>query len=122
MHNALNWFEIPVTNLDRATRFYERVLDTELKREVFAGNPMAVFAAPPPAVGGALVVMPHRKPSADGALVYLDASGKLDAALARTAEAGGEVLLARTDIGEPGFIAVVRDTEGNHVGLHAPRG
>jgi predicted enzyme related to lactoylglutathione lyase len=31
------------------------------------------------------------------------------------------VLLPRTDIGEPGFIALVRDTEGNVVGLHEPR-
>jgi len=30
-------------------------------------------------------------------------------------------VLPKTDIGDPGFIALVRDTEGNVVGLHAPR-
>ena len=35
MANAVNWFEIPVADLDRAARFYERALDIRLKREVF---------------------------------------------------------------------------------------
>jgi len=121
MSNAINWFEIPVSDLDRAARFYERVLGVTLKRELFTGTPIAVFTAPDRAVGGALVSQPQRKPSADGALVYLDATGKLDAALDRVPAAGGAVLLAKTDIGEPGFIAIVRDSEGNHVGLHSPR-
>jgi predicted enzyme related to lactoylglutathione lyase len=29
--------------------------------------------------------------------------------------------MPKTDIGAPGFIALVRDTEGNVVGLHSPR-
>ncbi len=30
-------------------------------------------------------------------------------------------MLPRTDIGEPGFIAMILDTEGNRVGLHQAR-
>lgn len=30
MTSALNWFEIPVTDLDRAKSFYSEVLDGEL--------------------------------------------------------------------------------------------
>ena len=35
--------------------------------------------------------------------------------------AGGKVVMPKTDIGPPGFIALVRDTEGNVVGLHSER-
>jgi predicted enzyme related to lactoylglutathione lyase len=122
MANALNWFEIPVQDLNRATRFYEEVLGETLKHETFAGTPMAIFArAQATDLGGALIQDGRRKPSPDGSLVYLNAAGKLDACLERVARAGGSVLVPKTDIGDPGFIALVRDTEGNTLGLHAPR-
>ena len=31
--NAINWFEIPVSNLDRAQKFYETLLGTAIRRE-----------------------------------------------------------------------------------------
>jgi predicted enzyme related to lactoylglutathione lyase len=120
MRNAVNWFEIPTTNLDRAARFYERALGLELRRESFMGIPHALFPADKPGVGGALIADPARKAAAEGTLIYLDATGKLDATLARVADLGGQVVLPRTSIGPQGFIALVRDTEGNVVGLHAP--
>jgi predicted enzyme related to lactoylglutathione lyase len=84
---------------------------------------MALFAsAVEDGVGGALVQQKGRQPTESGALVYLDADGKLDASLARVEAAGGRVVMPRTDIGAPGFIALIRDTEGNVVGLHTERG
>jgi predicted enzyme related to lactoylglutathione lyase len=121
MANTLNWFEIPTTDLTRATTFYENVLGVELRREDFAGTPMAIFAARDPDLAGALVRDARRKPSSDGALLYLNVNGRLDAVVDRIAKAGGEVLVPKMDIGEPGFIALFRDTEGNVVGLHSER-
>jgi predicted enzyme related to lactoylglutathione lyase len=121
MANTLNWFEIPTTDLCRATAFYEQVLGTSLKREDFGGTPMSIFATRDPDMAGALVKDARRKPSSDGALVYLNVNGQLDAVVARIALAGGEILLPKMDIGEPGFIALFRDTEGNVVGLHSER-
>src|ERR1700751_2021770 len=43
MTTAINWFEIPVANMDRALSFYEKVLGRTLKREDFGGGVMAVF-------------------------------------------------------------------------------
>jgi predicted enzyme related to lactoylglutathione lyase len=116
MKNSINWFEIPAVDLPRATAFYEQVLSTKLRTEDFGGTPMAILEAE--GVAGALVVMPARKPSSDGALLYLDTAGHLDAVLGRIEKAGGKVVLPRTSIGPQGFIAVMQDTEGNHVGLH----
>ena len=122
MTHAINWFEIPTTDLERASRFYESLLGISLKRERFAGTDthMAIFPGEQESVRGALIASPRRKPVADGALVYLHAQD-LDASLARLEKVGGSVVLPKTDIGEPGFIALVRDSEGNVVGLHAPR-
>jgi predicted enzyme related to lactoylglutathione lyase len=121
--HAIHWFEIFVSDLERAVRFYETVLEVRLKRENEDGRPMALFAsAVKEGVGGALVRQPGREPTDGGVLVYLDADGKLDASLERVERAGGRVVMGKTDIGPPGFIALVRDTEGNLVGLHSERG
>jgi len=122
MQHTINWFEIPTTDLDRASRFYEAVLGATVKREHFDGTgmQMAVFQGDEASVRGALIVDERRKPATDGALVYLHARD-LDASLARIEKAGGNVVMPKTDIGPPGFIALVRDTEGNVVGLHTPR-
>src|SRR5262245_10310024 len=119
MQNALNWFEIPAANLDRAVKFYEGMLGQGLQRETFDGKPHAIFKAEPPALSGALVQDASRKPSGDGALLYLNVEGKLDACLQRTPSSGGQIILARTGIGEHGFIGIVRDSEGNTIGLHS---
>ena len=120
MKNAVNWFEIFVTDLDRASRFYQTALGIELRREEFGGKSMAIFPYQDPGAGGALVKDPRRAPGG-GSLVYLDATGKLDACLDRVPRTGGSVILPRTDIGDPGFIAIIRDSEGNEIGLHAEK-
>jgi predicted enzyme related to lactoylglutathione lyase len=93
MKSAVNWFEIPVVDLDRATKFYGDVLKASLRRENFFGTEMAV----------------------------LNLDGQLDAALGRVQGAGGAVLLPKTSIGDMGEIALIRDSEGNRVGFHSEK-
>jgi predicted enzyme related to lactoylglutathione lyase len=118
MKNVINWFEIPAVDLDRAARFWETVLVTTLKRESVPGTDMAIFPHGDAGEAGGALVRRGGKPSATGTLVYLDAKGDLDAAIARAEKAGGRVAVPRTDIGKDGAFAVVLDTEGNAVGLH----
>jgi uncharacterized protein len=119
MKNALNWFEIPVSDLDRACGFYEKVLAVPLRRETFFGVPNALFPFQEPGVGGALVRDERRPVTAGGSVIYIDATAKLDDCLARVATAGGAILQGRTAIGQAGFIALIRDSEGNTIGLHS---
>jgi hypothetical protein len=122
MSHPVHWFEIFVSDIERAVRFYQTVLNIELRRENEDGRPMALFAsAVEQGVGGALVRQPGREPTSQGVLLYLDADGKLDACLGRVERAGGAVVQPKTDIGPPGFIALIRDSEGNVVGLHSER-
>ena len=54
MNNVINWFEIPVADMDRAVAFYEPVLQVTLRRENMDCAEMAVFPYQDPAPGGAL--------------------------------------------------------------------
>lgn len=120
MRNSVNWFELFVAELPRAQAFYEQVLATRLKAETFNGEPHALFGGGE-GVAGALVVRQGMKPGGGGTLVYLNCNGTLDGVVARVEKAGGKLVMPKTDIGPPGFIAVMQDTEGNTVGLHAER-
>ncbi|MBV8465349.1 MAG: VOC family protein [Burkholderiales bacterium] len=119
--NASNWFEIPAHDFNRASRYYETVLDIQLKADnEFAGLKMGIFPHDKPGSGGAVVEGKDHVPGSAGTLIYLHAP-QLDAVLARIEPAGGAVLLPKMDLGdEIGYIAIMRDTEGNHIGLHQP--
>jgi predicted enzyme related to lactoylglutathione lyase len=123
MQNAIDWFEIPVADLPRAAAFYAEVLRIELRTERFADRLMAIFpyAQAEHGVGGALVHDQHTRPSPTGPVLYLNAGADIRGAVDRAARAGGVVTLPVTDIGAPGFIALIQDTEGNVVGLHEAR-
>jgi predicted enzyme related to lactoylglutathione lyase len=117
MKNALNHFELPVRDMDRAVACYETLLGTPLRREIFGGLPYALFPHDEPGVSGALVQDPKRAPGG-GTLVYLNATGQIDAILARAAQAHCSVVLPKTPVGPEGSIALLVDTEGNTVGLN----
>ena len=119
MRHAIDWFEIPVTDMPRATAFYGAVLHIDFTHEQAGDMAMAVFPyTAGDGVGGALARHPGKRPAAAGVVIYLNAGGDIHGAVARAAEAGGRVTLPVTDIGDPGLIALIEDTEGNVVGLH----
>jgi uncharacterized protein len=118
MVNIITWFEIPATDFERAVAFYTALFGRPIKTELFDGIPNGILPYEPPGVGGAIIGDPRHAPSEGGALVYLNTRGELAAFLERVAPAGGAVLLPATSIGPMGTIAVIRDSEGNRVGLH----
>lgn len=118
MKNALNWFEIPVTDIDRAITFYSKVYDSSLEKTEVGGSPYAFLPADQQAIGGGLTT--EGKPSGDrNVVVFLNGGDDLQHALTRVEAAGGKVVMPKTDIGENGFIAMFVDSEGNHVGIHS---
>ena len=121
MQRLINWFEIPVRDLDRARRFYEATFAVELKPEVMEGMHMAVFPCAAPATGGALLACPEGKPGDHGVVIYLHGGDDLSVPLARAVAAGATVLMPRTELSpEIGCITMFADSEGNRIGLHSP--
>ena len=120
MKSAINWFEIPAADFDRAKKFYETVLDVTMVMP-FEGMKYAMFPADMEkgAVGGGLVEEQGYVPSATGSLIYLNGGEDLSVPLSRVETAGGKVLLPKTSIGANGFMGHFLDTEGNRVALHS---
>lgn len=121
MKNALNWFEIPARDIERAQRFYETLLGVELKREAMGPHTaLAVFPYEQPGAGGCLMQAPGLEPATLGTLAYLGAAPTLDAVLARLEQAGGRLLTPKVTLPDGmGVFAHIEDSEGNRVGLHA---
>lgn len=120
--NNLNWFEIPATDISRAKKFYESIFAIEMGEMEMEGMKMATFPYDPmsgKACGG-VAQSPMHTPSADGAIIYLNANPSMDAIVERIEGAGGQVVLPKTQISpEIGYMAFFMDTEGNKVGLHS---
>jgi uncharacterized protein len=120
--HAINWFEIPVDDFDRARMFYSRIFEYEMPEMQMGPTRMGMlpFTQGKDHVGGAIAKAADFMPARQGTMVYLHGGDDLAAVLARVDEAGGRVLVEKTQITpEIGFYATFLDTEGNKVALHS---
>ena len=125
MKNVINWFEIYISDFNRAKKFYTEVFKCELtdlpmNSDRHSEMKYATFPFDENGAGasGALVKIDEVKPGSGGILVYF-ASEEITAELGRVEAAGGKIIRPKLDIGEFGFIALIEDTEGNMIGLHS---
>lgn len=120
--NALNWFEIPMVDVERAKKFYETVFDVALTPMDMNGDQMLMFPYAPEAnkVSGSLVKGEFHKPGMQGPIVYMNANPSINAVASKIETAGGNMLLPPMQVSpEVGWIALFADSEGNQMGLHA---
>ncbi|GBD36171.1 hypothetical protein HRbin36_01292 [bacterium HR36] len=117
--NTIVWVDIPVTDLDRAVRFYSAVLGQTVTKENFGGSEFALLPHAEDNVCGCLVCSDDNRPSGSGPLIYLNVEGRLDAAIAAVSVHGGRVLQGKHSIGPYGFRAIIQDSEGNRLALHS---
>lgn len=119
MSDALTWFEIPSTDINRAQKFYEEVLQVKLF-DPKTPYPARIFPAPEPDVKGAVTVRENREPADKGTIIFLRLNGDVDAAIERVKAAGGEIVVPKYRVPNvPGEMFALKDTEGNVVGVHA---
>lgn len=123
MPNPIGWFEIYVDDMPRAKKFYESVLDitlekldspTEMKIEMWCfPSDMEQYGA-----SGALAHMENVKAGGNSTLVYFSCED-CSVEASRVSASGGELEVPKMPIGDYGFIAIIKDTEGNTIGLHS---
>ncbi len=124
MDNAISWFEIGATDLDRATKFYEAIFGVSLIPMDLPNIKMRMFPLDDmmKGIGGAVVDSGgfHKPSATDGPLIYLNGNPDVQKVLDRVEAAGGKIAVPKTEISpEYGFMAVIIDTEGNRIGLHS---
>jgi uncharacterized protein len=118
--NPVGWFDIHVSNLDRAKKFYETVFNIQLfdAPSEWGKQSFFPFNHESPNISGALVEKADMTPSNGNTVVYFETEDCVTEEK-RIETAGGKVVQPKMNIGEFGFISIFIDTEGNTVGLHA---
>lgn len=121
--NPVSWFEIYVDDMNRAKTFYEHVFKYELTAMTdpsetslqMLGFPseMNIYGA-----GGALVCMPGFEAGKNSVIIYF-ACDDCAVECQRAQDVGAEVMKPKFAIGEYGFISLIKDSEGNIIGLHS---
>src|SRR5262245_27345645 len=119
MGNQIVWCDIPVLDLDRAVKFYSAVLGQTVKKQEFPGMTIGILPHDDGEVGGCLVASDEQKPIDKGVLIYLNANGRLDEAIAMVVPNGGKIIQPKHPIGPFGFRAITMDGEGNRLALHS---
>lgn len=122
MANSINWFEIPVTDFERAKKFYGELFGKELHTEKIGEYDMGFFPGEQGDVCGSIVHGEGYVPCDKGTLVYLNGGEDLSGMLSKAESAGGKVVVPKTQIKpEIGFFAIFLDTEGNKIAVHSPK-
>jgi uncharacterized protein len=117
--NPVVYFEIPVTDINRAMNFYKAVFKFNFEKEIIHKNEMALFPFTENGSGisGALAKGDIYKPTKNGVVIYFKTKD-IDESLALVQKNGGQILYPKTSNGDLGFVAEFEDSEGNRIALH----
>jgi hypothetical protein len=118
------FFEIPADNLARARAFYSTVFDWKMNEipqmhytqvGTVEADSLGVRGKPkePGAINGGML---QRHDSVKYPVIYISVKN-IDEAAATIEKNGGKIIQPRTPVGNFGFAAYFKDTEGNVVGL-----
>jgi uncharacterized protein len=116
-NNRAVWFDVPVSDLDRAGRFYRNVLGVGVNRETFGDVSFCVIEHHDG--NGGCLVLSKEEIAAGGVLLYLNVNGRIRDAVAKVVPNGGSIIQDTHAIGPHGFRAIVLDSEGNRIALHS---
>ena len=118
----ITWFEIPVTNMNRAKRFYEKVFDIQISLHDMEGIQMGWFPNKNTygeATGTLIHAGENYTPSKDGVLIYFSCDD-VSNEISRVEDVGGKIVSNKKEISENnGYMAYFIDSEGNRIALHS---
>ncbi|NVJ86278.1 MAG: VOC family protein [Algoriphagus sp.] len=119
----ISWFEIPVTDMRRAIKFYEEVFDCQLNHQDLGDFQMALFPSEEGRDGASGSLVFHRDfyaPSSHSGILIYFFTEDCAQELSRVEKAGGKVLIPKRQINpEMGFMGVFSDSEGNRIGIRS---
>ncbi len=120
---AVQNFQIPVIDFERAHQFYSKLMGYDMQKMEYGDAQLAMFQFDPSSgIGGNLIKSEGLTPSSTGTMVYLYADDDLQPYLDRVNQYGGKVVNPKTLIGpDMGYFAIFDDPEGNRVGLYSKK-
>ena len=118
--NPVNWFEIPVQDIQRATAFYEFVFEVKLEPNDMGPFKMAWFPMTEnvPGATGTLIQSDKHIPAQDGIRIYFSVED-IESILTKVEEKNGLIISTKTSLGEYGYMASFQYSEGNQISLHS---
>jgi len=122
--NPVGWFEIYVQDIDRAKNFYQSVFQVTLQALPTPAPDLEMWAFPglgcenQPGCTGAICKMKDKDSGTGGTIVYFSCQDCAEQE-ARIVPSGGSIHFAKMSIGEYGHISLVKDPDGNMIGLHS---
>lgn len=120
--NMVSWFEIPVTNMERAKSFYDTVFSIKIQIQDFGGTLMGWFPFIEGKLGasGSLIQNEAYEPSeSKGVLIYFSTED-INSEINKVEAAGGKIIQPKTQISpDIGYMALFIDCEGNRIALHS---
>ena len=121
MKSYISMFEIPATDISRAIKFYQALLDIKIEKMDVEGMQMGVLPYEGQMVTGVIIQADGYKPSADGVTMYLNAGENLQIVLDRVEKNGGKIITPKTAHADgSGYFAIFLDSEGNKMALNSP--
>ena len=121
----VGWFEIPVTDLQRARAFYEAVFEIDIRLHRMGDLEMGWFPMANGKSGAPGSLVKHSDfyhPSATAGVVIYFSCEDVGPTLERVTKAGGRVLQPKKAIGEGiGYMGLFLDSEGNRIALHSAK-
>ncbi|MCD7972690.1 MAG: VOC family protein [Candidatus Azobacteroides sp.] len=116
MKKLISWVEIPVSDMDRAVKFYSTVFDMQLEVFECETEKMACF----PTGEGALFQASGYEPSPQGTIVSLEVKD-MEKAFQQISLLGGKQIMPKTkiEVEGRGYFGLFIDSEGNKVGLYS---
>lgn len=120
MKKVFSYVALPCADFERAFKFYSLVTGGLIIKNDKVPFPMAYFLSEDGDYVGHLFQLSDFKPSADGAIMYMELEKDLNVTLKKIEEAGGKVIMPKTLIAPgKGYWALFLDTEGNKLALHS---
>jgi predicted enzyme related to lactoylglutathione lyase len=115
-------FEIPFDDGDRARNFYKEIFDWQLVTMPEMGGYTLVMSGPSgdqgPTEAGFINggMLSREQAATSGPVVVMDVPS-IDETLEKIGGLGGAVVSPKTPVGDMGFAAYLKDSEGNVIGL-----
>lgn len=120
--NPVGWFDIYVSNLDRAKKFYETVFNLQLSDLPIEWGKQSLFPFDHESlnISGALVEKADFISNGNNTVVYFETED-CTTEEKRIEAMGGKIVRPKMSIGDFGYISLFIDSEGNTIGLHSQK-